>query len=47
MFNSKGGERLKKGLKILWIIGRLFVYMEALFWLCVIIKIKSGGKRNE
>lgn len=47
VFNCKGGSRLKKGLKTLWIIGRLFACMEILFWLCVIINRKYGGKRNE
>ncbi len=47
VFNCKGGWSLKRGLKTLWIIGRLFACMEVLFWLSVIINRKSGGKRNE
>lgn len=38
---------MRRGLKTLGIIGRLFACVEILFWLRVIFDRKSGGKRDE
>ena len=38
---------MRRGLKTLWIIGRLFACVEILFWLRVIFDRMSGVKRDE